>query len=62
MFRCQPREIGLRGNSKKFENQNKPMYIYVHTYKNTEKSIFHEYTIFNFPLRDYLTQIKIHIK
>ena len=44
------------GGAEKLKNHNKPMYIYVYTYKNTEKLIFHEYTIFNFTLRDHLTQ------
>ena len=44
------------GGSEKLKNHNKPMSIYVHTYIFTEKLNSHEYTIFNFTLRDYLTQ------
>lgn len=52
MLKYQPRETGLQGNPEKFKNQYKPMSIYVHTYKNTEKLNFHEYTNFNFTLVD----------
>ena len=62
MLKYQPREIGLQGNPKKLKNQYKPMYIYVHTYKNNEKLIFHEYTKFNFTLVHTSTQKNIHIK
>lgn len=58
VFRYKPREIEKSVPTKKLKNQYKPMYVYVYTYKNTEKVNFHEYTKFNFTLVYTSTHIK----
>ena len=41
MLQGQRGGFGLLAGAEKLKNQYKPMYVYVYTYKNTEKVNFH---------------------